>query len=144
MMKTTSASLAVLASLLGFSAHAGTCPPIEFNVYFDEGSSELASGAQALVEVASENALNAACDIDWIEIIGHTDTFEGIDPEYAENLSDARVRAVNEMLAANEVPRIHFYFDTDEDKNPDVETGPGVKQPLNRRVAVTINFKVTD
>lgn len=121
-------------------AHGETCPPQTYTVYFDEESANVNPAGQKVVQQLAENAYSVPCEIDWIEIIGHIDSYEATIPDHVEQLAFSRILSVNEELAANEIPRKYYHFDTDEHRNPEETTQPGEKSPRNRRVVITIYF----
>jgi len=71
-------------------------------------------------------------------VTGHTDT-SGSD-KYNQKLSERRAKAVADGLAGLGVPATSLSVDWKGESAPAVATGDGVKEPLNRRSTVSINF----
>ena len=95
-------------------------------------SGELVNTIQRILDVPK------TCEIDKIEIVGHTDTFGGHD----ENLhvSDQRASLVERvfLLAGLEASKLSSYGLGEWDLF--IDTGDGVKEQLNRRVAIVMQL----
>jgi len=100
-------------------------------VFFEFGSAKLEAEAQEAISLAARKGLQ---DHDKITIIGHTDTAESA--TLAGTLSERRAQAVKSEL-------VHLGFDEGQittlargSSDPIVDTGPNIREPLNRRVNV--------
>jgi outer membrane protein OmpA-like peptidoglycan-associated protein len=73
-----------------------------------------------------------------IVVVGHADTSG---PEgYNLRLSERRAKAVADALVAHGVKPEALSVDWKGEADPAVPTADGVKEPLNRRATVDINF----
>jgi OOP family OmpA-OmpF porin len=109
-------------------------PVKTFIVFFDFNKSNLTTEAQNVVS----EAVKAAKDFGAVRILitGHTDTV-GSD-SYNQGLSERRAAAVKdemvrEGLAENEIATVGKSF-----HDPLVATGPGVREPQNRRAVIDL------
>lgn len=119
-------------------AAAAAVPGIDLapiaEVHFESGSSALTVGGQTRALAAA--AVLTALDGSLIRLTGHTDTTGS--PEQNRRLSEARAQAVADMLVSAGIPaeRIEIVpHGQDPDALP-IATGPGVREPLNRCVAI--------
>jgi outer membrane protein OmpA-like peptidoglycan-associated protein len=71
-------------------------------------------------------------------VVGHTDT-SGSDA-YNNRLSERRAKAVADALVGAGVAQGSMAVDWKGESQPAVQTGDGVKEPLNRRSTIDINF----
>ena len=71
-------------------------------------------------------------------IVGHTDTSGS--PKYNARLSERRAKAVADALVGMGVASSAVAVDWKGESAPAVATGDGVKEPLNRRSTISINF----
>ena len=71
-------------------------------------------------------------------VVGHTDT-SGSDA-YNVRLSERRAKAVADALVGSGVAQTALSVDWKGESQPAVATGDGVKEPLNRRSTIDINF----
>ncbi|HEY8698525.1 MAG TPA: OmpA family protein [Rhizomicrobium sp.] len=113
---------------------APPAPVKTFIVFFDFNKSNLTSEAQNVVAEAVKTAKQAGAV--RILITGHTDTV-GSD-SYNQGLSERRATAVKdemvrEGLAENEIETVGKSF-----HDPLVPTGPGVREPQNRRAVIDL------
>ena len=108
----------------------------EFVVYFPFDQYVLTPEAQAVVQQAADYA--KAGGATKITVTGHTDT-SGSD-RYNARLSERRAKAVADGLVGMGVAATSLAVDWKGESNPAVSTGDGVKEPLNRRSAISINF----
>jgi outer membrane protein OmpA-like peptidoglycan-associated protein/opacity protein-like surface antigen len=104
-------------------------------VFFDWDKYFLTPRAtQIIAEAASDSKTNSTTTID---VSGYTDT-SGT-PTYNQGLSERRAKAVAAKLVSDGVPAseisIHAYGET----HLLVPTGPGVREPQNRRVEIVLN-----
>lgn len=114
------------------SALAAAGPIAE--VHFESGSADLTVGGQTRA-LAAATVLTALPD-GLIRLTGHTDTTGS--PEVNRRLSEARAQAVADMLISAGIPadRIEIVpHGQDSDALP-IATGDGVREPLNRCVAI--------
>jgi outer membrane protein OmpA-like peptidoglycan-associated protein len=104
-------------------------------VFFDWDKYSLTPRAtQIIAEAASDSKTSSVTTID---VSGYTDT-SGT-PTYNQGLSERRAKAVAAKLVSDGVPAseisIHAYGET----HLLVPTGPGVREPQNRRVEIVLN-----
>lgn len=112
-------------------------PSQEFTIYFAFDSSELSPAAQDTVTaIASAYGARSGDDMN---IVGHTDTSGSNDYNLA--LSQRRADAVARALAGEGVSQGVMDEAAVGEVAPAVQTGDGVREPLNRRVVVTIEAK---
>jgi outer membrane protein OmpA-like peptidoglycan-associated protein len=108
-----------------------------FKIYFPFDESRLTSEAQSTVsEIASQYK-----DKQVIRILvqGNTDTSGS--NAYNDRLSQARAASVREGLIAAGIPADWIVTEALGENNPAVQTGDGVKEPLNRRAEVVITLE---
>jgi outer membrane protein OmpA-like peptidoglycan-associated protein len=109
--------------------------PVVFRVFFANASAELDAKARAtLIEAAS--AAKSAANAD-LSIIGHTDAIGNKDTQNIP-LSLHRAEAVRDVLVAAGVSPDLIQLGYFGPNDPLVPNKPGVPEPLNRRVEVTI------
>ncbi len=108
----------------------------EFIVYFPFDQSILTPEAQSVVSEAAQyaNAGNAT----QIVVVGHADTSGSA--KYNVGLSQRRSKAVADALVGLGVNSATLSVDWKGESAPAVATGDGVKEPLNRRSTISINF----
>jgi opacity protein-like surface antigen len=109
-------------------------PARTYLVFFDWDKSSLTPRAtQIIAQAASDSKTTAVTTLD---VSGYTDT-SGT-PVYNQGLSERRAKAVAAQLVADGVPAseiaIHAYGQT----HLLVPTGPGVREPQNRRVEIVL------
>ena len=109
-------------------------PARSYLVFFDWDKATLTDRARQIIREAAENSTHV--QYTQIEVNGYTDT-SGT-PQYNMGLSIRRANAVAAELVRDGVPRnaisIHGYGET----HLLVPTGPGVREPQNRRVEIII------
>ncbi|MDB5449894.1 MAG: OmpA family protein, partial [Phenylobacterium sp.] len=71
-------------------------------------------------------------------VVGHTDTSGSL--TYNVRLSERRAKAVADALVGLGVAQTALSVDWKGETMPAVATGDGVKEPLNRRSTIDINF----
>ncbi len=138
------------AFLIGFRYNFGVAPPPpptpapiaapapaparSYLVFFDWDKATLTDRARQIIREAAENSTHV--QFTQIEVNGYTDT-SGT-PQYNMGLSIRRANAVAAELVRDGVPRnaisIHGFGQT----HLLVPTGPGVREPQNRRVEIII------
>jgi outer membrane protein OmpA-like peptidoglycan-associated protein len=109
-------------------------PAKTYLVFFDWDKYNLTPRAnQIIAEAASDSHSQSVTTID---VSGYTDT-SGT-PTYNQGLSERRAQAVAAQLVTDGVPQseisIHAYGET----HLLVPTGPGVREPQNRRVEIVL------
>jgi OOP family OmpA-OmpF porin len=110
-------------------------PAKTYLVFFDWDKYNLTPRAtQIIAQAASDSHTQSTTTID---VSGYTDT-SGT-PTYNQGLSERRAKAVSAQLVTDGVPMseisIHAYGET----HLLVPTGPGVREPQNRRVEIVLN-----
>jgi outer membrane protein OmpA-like peptidoglycan-associated protein len=109
-------------------------PARSYLVFFDWDKATLTDRARQIIREAAENSTHVSYTA--IEVNGYTDT-SGT-PQYNMGLSIRRANAVAAELVRDGVPRnvisIHGFGET----HLLVPTGPGVREPQNRRVEIII------
>ena len=108
----------------------------EFIVYFPFDQSILTPEAQAVVSEAAQYAQSG--NATQIVVVGHADTSGSA--QYNVGLSQRRSKAVADALVGLGVDAGKLAVDWKGESEPAVATGDGVKEPLNRRSTIQINF----
>ena len=108
----------------------------EFVVYFPFDQYVLTPEAQAVISQAADYAKGG--NATKIVVVGHTDTSGS--PKYNAKLSERRAKAVADGLVGAGVAATTLAVDWKGESEPAVATGDGVKEPLNRRSTISINF----
>ena len=103
-------------------------------VFFDWDKATLTDRARAIVKEAAENSTRV--QYTRLEVNGYTDT-SGT-PRYNKGLSERRARTVAAELVRDGVPQNAINVQGLGDTNLLVPTGPGVREPQNRRVEIII------
>ena len=111
--------------------------PINFTVYFDYDKSNLTSQASTLIQEAAGRA--AGNDISSVVVQGNAD--RSGNSAYNQGLSERRAGVVSDALVANGVDGDDISTEAFGEDNPAKPTADGVREPLNRRTDVTINFE---
>jgi OOP family OmpA-OmpF porin len=112
-------------------------PPVAaktFIVFFNFDKSDLTPEAQAVVAEAAA-AFKSTGSVS-IAVVGHTDTVGSA--AYNLPLSQRRAASVKAGLVANGVPDGSISTDGRGFSEPLVATGPGVKEPQNRRATIDL------
>lgn len=115
---------------------APSCPSADFVVYFEWDRSDLNQEAQTTIDAALQRARQ--CGISNVQVIGHTDTSGS--QEYNVGLSQRRASVVQGALVAGGVPTTAIQTDARGETDLARATPDGVREPLNRRAAVTIRL----
>jgi outer membrane protein OmpA-like peptidoglycan-associated protein len=113
------------------------CPQSEFVVYFEWDRSSLNQSALETIDAAVARARQ--CNIANIVVVGHTDTSGS--PQYNMALSERRAGVVREALVARGIPDSAITAQARGETELAQQTRDGVREPLNRRTAVTISFR---
>ena len=109
----------------------------QFVVYFPFDQSILTTDAQAVVQAAANYATQGAAT--RIVVVGHTDTSGSA--RYNVRLSERRARTVADALVGLGVSQGVLAVDWKGKTDLAVQTPDGVKEPLNRRATIDINFQ---
>jgi OOP family OmpA-OmpF porin len=106
-----------------------------FLVFFDWDKYNLTARSEGIVKEAADYSTHTSYT--RIDVDGNTDT-SGT-PSYNQGLSERRARTVAAELVRDGVPQnvisMHAYGDT----KLLVPTGPGVREPQNRRVEIVFH-----
>ncbi|MGE3250858.1 MAG: OmpA family protein [Hyphomonadaceae bacterium] len=113
------------------------CPAEDFVVYFEWDRSNLNQDAIATIDAAVARA--QACNLSAVVVIGHTDTSGS--HAYNEGLSQRRATVVADALVERGIPAEAISTQARGETDLATDTGDGVREPLNRRTAVTISFQ---
>jgi len=108
----------------------------QFIVYFDWDRSDLTAEAQSVVTQAANYAKSGRPT--RILVVGHADTSGSA--AYNVGLSNRRSRTVADALVAQGVNGGVISLDGRGETEPARATGDGVREPLNRRATIDINF----
>lgn len=105
-------------------------------MYFPFDQYVLTPEAQQVVQEASTYANDGHAT--RIVVVGHTDTSGGF--KYNLRLSERRAKAVADAMVGLGVPQSVMNVDWKGKTDLAVQTPDGVKEPLNRRSTISINF----
>jgi outer membrane protein OmpA-like peptidoglycan-associated protein len=135
------------ALLIGLRYNFGVAPPPpapapvpaqaparSYLVFFDWDKATLTDRARQIIGEAADNSTKV--QYTRIEVNGYTDT-SGT-PKYNQGLSVRRARAVQAELVKDGVPAGAITIQGFGDTHLLVPTGPGVREPQNRRVEIII------
>jgi outer membrane protein OmpA-like peptidoglycan-associated protein len=109
-------------------------PARSYLVFFDWDKATLTDRARQIIAEAATNSTKV--QYTRVEVNGYTDT-SGT-PRYNQGLSIRRARAVQAELVKDGVPQSAIAIQGFGDTNLLVPTGPGVREPQNRRVEIII------
>ena len=109
-------------------------PARSYLVFFDWDKATLTDRARQIIREAADNS--SKVQYTRIEVNGYTDT-SGT-PRYNQGLSVRRAQAVAAELVKDGVPRNAISIQGFGDTKLLVPTGPGVREPQNRRVEIII------
>ncbi len=112
------------------------CPASEFIVYFEWDRSNLNQAASDVIDQAVARARQ--CNLAGAIVVGHTDTSGST--RYNVGLSERRAGVVRDALTARGLA-IAITTQARGESELARATGDGVREPLNRRTAVTISFR---
>ena len=116
------------------AAAPAPAPAKTYLVFFDWDKSSLTPRATQIISEAASDSHTAGTTT--IDVSGYTDT-SGT-PTYNQGLSERRAQAVSAQLVADGVSQseisVHAYGET----HLLVPTGPGVREPQNRRVEIVL------
>jgi outer membrane protein OmpA-like peptidoglycan-associated protein len=105
----------------------------EMVVYFGFGSSALTAAAESVIADISANVVPS----DAVSVVGHTDTVGS--QSFNQQLSERRARNVAGRMSDLGVDPAQITVAGRSFNEPAVETGPNVREPLNRRVEIDIS-----
>ena len=109
-------------------------PARSYLVFFDWDKSTLTERARGILHDAAENATKTAYT--RIDVNGNADTSGS--HTYNQGLSMRRAQAVAAELVKDGVPKTAIAITASGDTHLLVPTGPGVREPQNRRVEIVI------
>jgi outer membrane protein OmpA-like peptidoglycan-associated protein len=113
------------------------CPTSEFVVYFEWDRSNLNQAALETIDAAVNRARQ--CNVAGTIVVGHTDTSGS--PTYNQGLSERRASVVRDALVARGLAADSIQTQARGESDLARATRDGVREPLNRRTAVTISFR---
>jgi outer membrane protein OmpA-like peptidoglycan-associated protein len=119
------------------AAPVAICPRSDFTVYFEWDKSNLNAQANEVIDNAIARARE--CNMSSAAIVGHTDTSGST--AYNVALSERRAAIVRDALAARGVAVSMMTTEARGESDLAQATADGVREPLNRRTAVTITFQ---
>jgi OOP family OmpA-OmpF porin len=114
-----------------------TCPTSEFVVYFEWDRSNLNQAALETIDAAVNRARQ--CNVGGVVVVGHTDTSGSA--QYNIGLSERRASVVRDALVARGIAAGSISSQARGETDLARATRDGVREPLNRRTAVTISFR---
>jgi hypothetical protein len=109
-------------------------PARSYLVFFDWDKANLTPRAQQIIQEAAANSTKVSYT--QIQVNGYTDT-SGT-PQYNQGLSIRRAQAVAAELVKDGVPKNAIAIQGFGETHLLVPTGPGVREPQNRRVEIII------
>jgi opacity protein-like surface antigen len=110
-------------------------PPVKtFIVFFDFNKSNLTEAAQSVVSEAVKTAKTNG--FVRVKVTGHTDTV-GSD-QYNQKLSEARAQSVKDEMVREGLDGSGIGVEGRGFHDPLVPTGPGVREPQNRRAVIDL------
>jgi outer membrane protein OmpA-like peptidoglycan-associated protein len=113
------------------------CPTTDFVVYFEWDRSNLNQAGLETIDAAVNQA--RSCNYESVVIVGHTDTSGAA--QYNMGLSERRAGVVRDALTARGVAATVIRSEARGETDLARATRDGVREPLNRRTAVTITFR---
>ena len=116
----------------------GPCSIDPFEIYFAYDSVNLTETAQDMLEEALMRSRR--CEITRVQIVGHDETEAS--PAYSIGVSDRRAGAVRDFLLQSGVPADVIATEARGQYALAVDTGPGVREALNRRATVRLEMRL--
>ena len=113
------------------------CPTSDFVVYFEWDRSNLNQAALETIDAAVARARQ--CNVSGVVVVGHTDTSGSA--QYNMGLSERRASVVRDALVARGIAAGSIQTQARGESDLARPTRDGVREPLNRRTAVTISFQ---
>src|SRR4051794_37600263 len=110
-------------------------PARSYLVFFDWDKASLTDRARSIIKEAADNSTRVQTT--RIEVHGYADTSGKA--QYNQELSVRRARAVAGELVRDGVPESEINIQGFGDTHLLVSTGPGVREPQNRRVEIIIH-----
>jgi outer membrane protein OmpA-like peptidoglycan-associated protein len=117
------------------AACAGTPGPANYVVYFGFDKWNLTDAARSTLDevIAAVQSMGATA----LSVVGHADTVGSV--EYNQGLSERRADSVADYLEERGIPRGAMTLAGRSELEPAVQTGDNVREPLNRRVEITLS-----
>lgn len=114
---------------------AGAPGPANFVVYFGFDKWNLTEAARETLD----DVVQAVSDMGTqaLSVVGHADTVGSV--EYNQGLSEKRADSVADYLEQRGIPRGAMTLAGRSELEPAVQTGDNVREPLNRRVEITLS-----
>ena len=106
-------------------------------MYFPFDQFVLTTEAQSVVKQAADYSKSGQ-GASRVVVVGHTDSSGST--AYNQKLSEKRAKAVADGLVTAGVAQSKVQVDWKGEGQLAVPTGDGVKEPLNRRATVSVNF----
>ena len=110
------------------------CPTTNFVVYFERDQSALNQAALETLNAAIERS--RVCEVESVVVVGHTDTSGST--QHNIGLSELRASVVRDAIAEQGIPADVIRTEARGETDPARPTRDGVREPLNRRTAVTM------
>jgi outer membrane protein OmpA-like peptidoglycan-associated protein len=117
------------------AASPAPAPARSYLVFFDWDKATLTDRARSIVREAADNSTRV--QVTRIEVNGYTDTSGTA--QYNKGLSVRRADAVAGELVRDGVPKAAISIQGFGDTHLLVSTGPGVREPQNRRVEIVLH-----
>jgi outer membrane protein OmpA-like peptidoglycan-associated protein len=108
-----------------------------WTVYFPFDQYVLVQDAQNKIQAAAQYATGTPSST-HVTVVGHTDTSGSF--AYNMRLSERRAKATADQLVADGVSQSVLDVSWKGYTEPAKPTGPGVKEPLNRRSEITVYY----
>ncbi len=109
--------------------------PANYVVYFGFDKWNLTDAARDTLDEVVQAVENMGAEA--LSVVGHTDTMGSV--EYNQGLSERRALSVAEYLDARDIPREDMTLAGRSELEPAVDTGDQVREPLNRRLEITLS-----
>ena len=106
-------------------------------MYFEWDRSNLNQAALETIDAAVARARQ--CNVGGVVVVGHTDTSGSA--QYNIGLSERRASVVRDALVARGISAAAITTEARGETDLARATRDGVREPLNRRTAVTISFR---
>ena len=108
--------------------------PSHFRLYFESDKDVLTPASQQQYKAVFDDIKRRP--VYQVEVIGHTDTFAS--REYNQQLSLKRADAIKDRLVHDGLNPKSISVAGRGERDLAVKTGPGVHEPRNRRVEITV------
>lgn len=102
-------------------------------VFFDFDRSTLTTEGEGIIDVII-NELNNRADVQYLEVIGHTDTSGS--KVYNQKLALRRAKAVMDSLVTRGIPPEMVRMESRGEDDLIVDTADNIREPANRRVSI--------